>query len=43
MTKENTLFNLEEPINIIHEKRKDLVIEAIESLLEKKIIIPSPQ
>jgi hypothetical protein len=41
MTKEKNLFYLEDPMEIIHEKKEDLVIEAIESLLERKIILPS--
>ncbi|MHA1914179.1 MAG: hypothetical protein ACW97V_07425 [Promethearchaeota archaeon] len=41
MTKDNDDFNLKDPVEVIHEKNKDLVIEALESLITKGIIISS--
>ena len=43
MTKDKDDFNQQDSVDIIQEKNKDLVIEALESLLEKKIIISSVQ
>jgi len=43
MTKDKNEFYLKDPISLIHEKRKDIVIKALESLLERNIVIPSPQ
>ncbi|NHJ20122.1 MAG: hypothetical protein EAX91_04200 [Candidatus Lokiarchaeota archaeon] len=34
-------FNLETIFELIHEKNKDIVIEGIESLIKKKVIVPS--
>ncbi|MBY8986585.1 MAG: hypothetical protein KGD65_16050, partial [Candidatus Lokiarchaeota archaeon] len=41
ITKTNDDFYLAEIVETIDEKNKTLVIEAIESLIEKKLIIPS--
>jgi len=41
ITKGDEKFYLKEIVEMIDEKNKDLVIEAIESLIEKELIIPS--
>jgi len=41
MTQDKDDFNLQESVEIIHEKNKDLVIEALESLITKGIVISS--
>jgi hypothetical protein len=43
MTKNENRFLLEDSITLVHEKNKDFVIEAIESLISRKIILPNPQ
>ncbi|MFX1363903.1 MAG: hypothetical protein ACFFCE_14015 [Promethearchaeota archaeon] len=40
MSKDNIITNLNNIIEMIHEENKNLVIEAIESLIKQKIIIP---
>ena len=39
ITKENKEFNLQDPITMIHEKNKDIVLEALDTLIRKKLII----
>jgi len=41
MAKNKESFYLEYILEIIHEENKDLVIDAIETLIQKEIIIPS--
>jgi hypothetical protein len=41
MTKSQNNFHLRESIELIHEKNEDLVIKALESLIEKRFILPS--
>jgi hypothetical protein len=41
MTIENELFYLQDSVDLIHEKKKELVIAALESLIEKGLLIPS--
>lgn len=41
MAKNKESFYLEHILDIIHEDNKDLVIDAIETLIQKKIVIPS--
>jgi len=41
MAKGKTNFYIEHILDTIHEENKDLVIDAIETLIEKRIIIPS--
>ncbi|MFX0146955.1 MAG: hypothetical protein ACFE8E_04305, partial [Candidatus Hodarchaeota archaeon] len=41
MTKEREEFYLDYAINSVHEKNKDKVIEALERLIELKVVIPS--
>jgi len=41
LTKNQENFYLKDSINLIHEKKKELVIEALESLIQRSIILPS--
>ena len=43
MIKDKEKFYLKDSIDLIHEKKKELVIEALESLIERGIIVPSSQ
>jgi hypothetical protein len=43
MTREQKNFYLEDVIRLVHEKNEDRVIEAIEALIEKQILISSTQ
>jgi len=40
MSKDNKIANLNNIVELVHEENKNLIIEAIESLIERKIIIP---
>ena len=43
MTKSENSFTLHDSIALTNEKNKDIVIEAVESLISRKIILPNPQ
>ena len=40
MSKENKIPDINNIVELVHEENKDLIIEAIESLIKQKIIIP---
>ncbi|MCK4381131.1 MAG: hypothetical protein KAW51_08350, partial [Candidatus Lokiarchaeota archaeon] len=40
MATDNTIANLSSIVELVHEENKNLIIEAIESLIKRKIIIP---
>ncbi|MFX1557122.1 MAG: hypothetical protein ACFFC9_07700 [Promethearchaeota archaeon] len=41
IAKRNKEFNLRDPIETIHEKNEDVVLEALDTLIKKKLIIPT--
>ena len=41
MVKGKSEFYLNIILEVVHEENKDLIIDSIESLLEKKILVPS--
>ncbi|MFX0104963.1 MAG: hypothetical protein ACFE75_05690 [Candidatus Hodarchaeota archaeon] len=43
MTVEKEDFYLKDSVDLIHEKKKELVIEALEALIKRSIILPSSQ
>ena len=40
MSTDNTIANLNNIVELVHEENKNLIIDAIESLIKRKIIIP---
>jgi DNA polymerase II small subunit/DNA polymerase delta subunit B len=40
MSEEYMIADINNIVDLVHEENKDLIIEAIESLLKQKIIIP---
>jgi hypothetical protein len=40
MSKDNIITDINNIVELVHEDNKDLIVEAIESLIKHKIIIP---